>query len=134
MFLRNAWYIAAWSDELRDKPLGRRICDEPVVLFRDKDGGATALVDRCCHRSAPLSLGEVVASGIQCGYHGLIFDGSGKCVTVPGQSRIPEDARVRSYPVVEKDSSSGSGWARRRVPKRARSSTSPITTIRRAGR
>jgi phenylpropionate dioxygenase-like ring-hydroxylating dioxygenase large terminal subunit len=103
MFLRNAWYIAAWADELGDKPLGRRICNEPIVLFRDSNGAAAALADRCCHRSAPLSHGAVVASGIQCGYHGLTFDGSGKCVVIPGQSRIPDDARVRSYPVVEKD-------------------------------
>ncbi|HZB91465.1 MAG TPA: aromatic ring-hydroxylating dioxygenase subunit alpha [Stellaceae bacterium] len=103
MFLRNAWYIAAWADELGDKPLGRRICNEPIVIFRNRTGAAAALADRCCHRSAPLSRGAVVASGIQCGYHGLIFDGSGKCVVVPGQSRIPDDARVRSYPIVEKD-------------------------------
>jgi phenylpropionate dioxygenase-like ring-hydroxylating dioxygenase large terminal subunit len=103
MFLRNAWYIAAWADELKKRPLGRRILNEPVVLFRDQSGRAAALLDRCCHRSAPLSLGEVVPGGIQCGYHGLTFDGSGACIAVPGQSRIPEDARIRSYPVVEKD-------------------------------
>jgi len=103
MLLRNAWYIAAWGDELKDKPVARRICNEPVVLFRDQAGRVAALEDRCCHRSAPLSLGEVVAAGIQCGYHGLTFDGSGKCVMVPGQSRIPDDARVRTYPIAEKD-------------------------------
>jgi len=70
MFIRNAWYIAAWADELKEKPLARRICDDPIVLFRDQSGRPAALVDRCCHRSAPLSLGEVVAEGIQCGYHG----------------------------------------------------------------
>ena len=32
--------------------------------------------------------GSLVESGIQCGYHGLIFDASGRCVTIPGQSRI----------------------------------------------
>ena len=102
-FLRNAWYIAAWGDELTEKPVARRICDEPLVLFRDKSGRAVALEDRCCHRAAPLSRGEVVESGIQCGYHGLVFDHSGTCVSIPGQPRIPEDARVRAYPVVEKD-------------------------------
>ena len=103
MFIRNAWYIAAWADELKEKPLARRICDDPIVLFRDQSGRPAALVDRCCHRSAPLSLGEVVAEGIQCGYHGLTFDGSGACVAIPGQSRISDGARVRSYPVVEKN-------------------------------
>ena len=36
--LRNAWYIGAWADELDDKPLARRICGDPVVLFRDGSG------------------------------------------------------------------------------------------------
>jgi vanillate O-demethylase monooxygenase subunit len=103
MFLRNAWYIAAWSDELGQAPLARRICDEPIVLFRDGEGRAAALMDRCCHRAAPLSLGTVVPEGIQCGYHGLVFDAAGACVRIPGQSRIPADAAVRRYPLVEKD-------------------------------
>ena len=103
MFIRNAWYIAAWADELGEKPLARRLCDEPIVLFRDQSGQPAALLDRCCHRSAPLSLGEVVAEGVQCGYHGLTFDGSGACVAIPGQSRISDSVRVRSYPVAEKN-------------------------------
>ena len=103
MLLRNAWYIGAWADELGDKPLARRICGDPVVLFRDGSGKAAALADRCCHRSAPLHLGGVVEAGIQCGYHGLVFDATGRCVTIPGQKLIPQDAQVRSYPTVEKD-------------------------------
>jgi phenylpropionate dioxygenase-like ring-hydroxylating dioxygenase large terminal subunit len=103
MLLRNAWYIAAWADEVRPEPLARRICNDHVVLFRDQQNRVAALADRCCHRAAPLHLGTVVDDGIQCGYHGLVFDGSGRCVRIPGQRLIPEDARVHSYPVVEKD-------------------------------
>ena len=103
MLLRDAWYIGAWADEIGGAPLARRICDEPVVLFRDQQGRAAGLTDRCCHRAAPLSMGTVVEDGIQCGYHGLVFDAAGRCVHVPGQQQIPEDARVRAYPVVEKD-------------------------------
>src|SRR5215471_5675977 len=104
MLLRNAWYIAAWADEIHgEQPLARRICNEPLVLFRDGTGRAVALTDRCCHRAAPLSMGTVLEEGIQCGYHGLVIDGSGRCVRIPGQKQIPADARVRSYRVVEKD-------------------------------
>lgn len=103
MFLRNAWYIAAWADELAGSPVARRICDEPIVLFRDAQGKAAALADRCCHRAAPLSLGTCVPEGIQCGYHGLVINAAGRCVSIPGQTRIPADARVRSYPLAEKD-------------------------------
>ena len=103
MFIRNAWYVAAWADEIGTSPLARRILNEPVVLYRDAQGHAAALIDMCCHRGAPLSIGTVVEDGIQCGYHGLIFDRSGQCVRVPGQERILERTRVRSFPVVEQD-------------------------------
>jgi phenylpropionate dioxygenase-like ring-hydroxylating dioxygenase large terminal subunit len=73
------------------------------VLFRSGDGRVAALADRCSHRAAPLHMGTLVEEGIQCGYHGLVIDGSGRCVHIPGQKLIPEAARVRSYPVVEKD-------------------------------
>jgi vanillate O-demethylase monooxygenase subunit len=103
MFVRNAWYIAAWDDELADQPLARRICDEPIVLFRDGAGKAAAIADRCCHRGTPLSLGEIVEHGLRCGYHGMVFDGSGRCVHIPGQDKIPDKAVVPSYPLVERD-------------------------------
>jgi phenylpropionate dioxygenase-like ring-hydroxylating dioxygenase large terminal subunit len=103
MFIRNAWYIAAWADELSEKPIARRICNEPVVLYRDREGRPGVLLDMCCHRGAPLHLGRVVDQGLECGYHGLIFDRSGQCVCVPGQDRIVERTRVRGFPVVEQD-------------------------------
>jgi vanillate O-demethylase monooxygenase subunit len=103
MFLRNAWYVAAWSDEITAGPLSRRILGEAVVLFRDANGTAAALVDMCCHRGAPLHIGRLVDDGIECGYHGLVFAADGRCVKIPGQDRIPDRARVRSFPLVEQD-------------------------------
>jgi phenylpropionate dioxygenase-like ring-hydroxylating dioxygenase large terminal subunit len=129
MLLRNAWYIAAWADEIGgDQPLARRICNEPIVLFRGGTGRVGALTDRCCHRAAPLSMGSVVVEGIQCGYHGLVIDGSGRCVRIPGQKQIPADARVRSTPRSKKTRWCGSGWATRRRPMPPRSLTTPTTT------
>jgi len=116
MFVRNAWYVAAWADEVANQPLARRICNDPIVLFRDGTGKAAVLEDRCCHRAAPLHMGTVVERGIQCGYHGLIIDGAGRCVQVPGQTLVPPDARVRSYPAVEKD---GMVWVWMGEPARA---------------
>jgi len=103
MYLRNTWYMAGWAHEVNKGPIGRTLLDEPVVLYRDHNGRVAALENRCCHRGAPLSLGEVAENGLRCGYHGLVFDSQGKCVEVPGQSRIPERARVKSYPIVEKN-------------------------------
>ena len=103
MFLRNAWYAAALTEELGGDLLARTICKDPVVLFRTADGGPAALADRCCHRGLPLSLGRLLGERVQCGYHGLEFDAAGVCVAVPGQTQIPPGAAVRAYPVVERD-------------------------------
>ena len=102
-FLENSWYAAAWDDEIGESPLARRILDRPVVLFRGDDGNAIALADRCIHRHAPLSHGRVEGAGIRCGYHGLLFASDGTCIEVPGQTKVPPGASVKSYPVVERD-------------------------------
>lgn len=101
MFLRNYWYVAAQSAEIAREPFARKILGEPIVFYRTSTGVA-ALENRCCHRAAPLSHGRVKGDDIECGYHGLIFDPSGKCVAVPGQATIPPEARVRTYPAVER--------------------------------
>jgi len=101
-FLKNAWYVAAWSAEVpTGSLLARRLVDEPVVIYRDGDGRAHALTDRCPHRFAPLSMGRFVDGAVQCAYHGLRFDGSGACVHNP-HGPVPKAARVRSFPLVER--------------------------------
>lgn len=106
-FVRNAWYVAAWSKEIAGAPFSRRILGEPIVMYRGPDAALAALLDRCPHKLAPLSLGKVIGDRLQCGYHGLEFDRAGRCVRVPGQPNIPPQARVRSFPVVEKY---GAAW------------------------
>jgi phenylpropionate dioxygenase-like ring-hydroxylating dioxygenase large terminal subunit len=103
MYLNNAWYVAGWSNEFTAKPVGRTYLDEPVVLYRGNDGKLAALEDRCCHRGMPLSHGEVFDNNIRCEYHGLLFNGAGRCVEIPGQPLIPKSACVRSFPIVERD-------------------------------
>ena len=103
MFVRNAWYVAAWDHEITRSLKRRVILDEPILLFRKDDGTPVALEDRCCHRQAPLSMGKLVGNIVHCPYHGLQFDPSGKCVRVPSQDMVPPSAKVRAYPMVEKN-------------------------------
>lgn len=105
MFLRNWWYCAAESGEVGRSPLGCIFLDEPVVLYRRVDGTPVALEDQCCHRRAPLRLGALEGDHIRCGYHGFLYDSTGACIWVPGQSSVPPEARVRAYPVCERH-----GW------------------------
>jgi len=103
MYVRNAWYVAAWEHELSRSMLRRIILEEPVVLFRTTEGKPVALEDRCCHRQAPLSVGKLVGNVVTCPYHGLQYDTTGLCIKVPSQDMVPKGARVKSYPVVEKN-------------------------------
>ncbi len=101
-YLRNTWYVAAWSSELEPrKILARRYLNEPVVIFRDSTGAVSALSDRCPHRHAPLRLGALEGDQIRCGYHGLAFNGKGECVHNP-HGPVPRAARVKTYPIVDR--------------------------------
>lgn len=81
--LRDFWYVACLAGELRNKPLGRTIMGVPLVLFRDEQGTARALRDRCLHRNAALSEGVVIGGQLACPYHGWMYNGAGECVHVP---------------------------------------------------
>ncbi|MEG0001475.1 aromatic ring-hydroxylating dioxygenase subunit alpha [Comamonas sp.] len=101
MFPKNAWYVACMSDEVGAKPLGRKICNEPMVIYRNAAGAAVALEDFCPHRGAPLSLGTVVDGKLVCGYHGLEMGCDGKTVSMPGQ-RVRGFPPVRAFPTIER--------------------------------
>jgi phenylpropionate dioxygenase-like ring-hydroxylating dioxygenase large terminal subunit len=102
--LRNTWYVAAWSEELKPgERLARTLLGRPTLLVRRSDGGVSALDDRCPHRFAPLSFGRFDGQTITCGYHGLEFDTQGVCTRNPhGEGRISRAATVRTHAVVEK--------------------------------
>jgi nitrite reductase/ring-hydroxylating ferredoxin subunit len=83
--LARAWYVACRSSELGKRPIHRTVLGVPLVLFRTTGQRPAALLDRCPHRNAPLSLGRVLESGaLECRYHGWQFEGSGRCAFIPG--------------------------------------------------
>lgn len=105
LHVRNAWHVACWSMDLEPgMPFGITIANEPIVVFRSQTGAMVALEDRCVHRFAPLSLGRCEGEALRCMYHGLRFEADGRCSEIPGQTTIPANARVRSYPVVDRHS------------------------------
>ena len=82
--LPGRWYVVAKSGDLPTggvraiKALGREL-----VVWRGADGQVRCLEDRCPHRGARLSLGEVTESDLACHYHGVTLDGEGRIVRVP---------------------------------------------------
>lgn len=83
--LKRYWWPLATLAELdAGKPLARSLHGLPLVLFRNAEGKAAALLDRCPHRHAPLSCGTVRHGELQCPYHGWRFAADGRCTAVPG--------------------------------------------------
>jgi phenylpropionate dioxygenase-like ring-hydroxylating dioxygenase large terminal subunit len=103
-FLRNTWYVAANTYEFEnDAVVSRTICNEKVAMWRNSDGSIAAILDRCPHRFVPLSMGNRVGDTLQCGYHGLRFDGTGACVEAPHDDDSQKArACVKGYAIVER--------------------------------
>ena len=103
-FIFEEWYVAAFSDEVGPKLIGRTILGRALVIFRRSDGKVVAMEDRCPHRSMPLSVGELQEDQIICAYHGIRFNSDGDCVHVPSQATCPKSMGVRTYPTYERGS------------------------------
>ena len=102
MFLKNAWYVAAWDHEITDALRQIMVLGEKICVYRNSKSEVIALEDACPHRKMPLSKGRLKNDQVECGYHGLTFDCAGKCVWAPGAGRIPSNANVHAYPIHEK--------------------------------
>ncbi len=111
MIRLDCWHPVARSVDLRARPIGARVGDAEVVVFRGADGRLGALDDRCPHRGMRLSLGEVQPDGcLACPYHGWAFapDGAGRVPATPGLT-----PRAPAWDVVERD---GAVWVKRGGP------------------
>lgn len=103
--LRNYWYPVLQSETLvPGEPVGFEVLGEALVAWRDAAGRPQVVRDKCPHRAARLSAGRVLKGALQCAWHGLRFDGGGRCIMIPWEpddSRLLGDIRVKSYPAEE---------------------------------
>lgn len=102
------WYIACLKSELSSKkPLGRMIYETPLVLYLKSDGTPVCMHDRCLHRHAQLSEGDIFDDQIGCPYHGWVYDESGSVVSVPSagdsQCETTRCLRLKTFPCVIQD-------------------------------
>jgi len=101
--LRRFWYPVMPIQHLADGPKAFELLEHPLVLWLDENGHPCAADDRCCHRTAKLSLGKVVAGNIVCPYHGWQFNGQGACVKVPQKGcDIAPNYQIASYACTER--------------------------------
>lgn len=99
------WFPILSSDELRKRPLARTRFGERLVFWRDANGHAACMEDRCAHRGAALSLGRVRGEYLECPFHGFCYDRHGQCQQVPAEPeswRIPAQMRVNVWTTRER--------------------------------
>jgi len=101
----NSWFQVAYADELAPGTvLPLRYFGRELVAFRGEDGTPHVLDAYCAHLGAHLGVGgTVVGNAIRCPFHAWCYDGSGTCVEVPYAKKIPPKARMRSWPVCERN-------------------------------
>ena len=83
--LKNAWYCTTWSNEVGEGMFDRIIAKHPILFYRKPNGDPVALHDMCPHRFSPLHRGTLDGEIVECAYHGLRFDSTGKCVLQPAR-------------------------------------------------
>jgi len=101
------WYVVMDSTQIGDKPVGVVRMGEKLVFWRDSSGKVNCLRDKCVHRGVQLSKGKVIGDHIQCPFHGLEYDSSGKVAVIPANSRntaVPGRFQVLSYATYEEHS------------------------------
>jgi renierapurpurin 18,18'-hydroxylase len=100
----HRWYMIARSADVNERPVGREIWKQRVVLFRTGAGAIHALEDFCAHRLVRLSHGRMVDDEIECSYHGWRFDAAGRCTHIPhlALKRVLPNCVVKSFPVMER--------------------------------
>ncbi len=99
--------VTSWGERLgtfTGRPTATRILGEDLVIFRDGSGRLGLVGLRCPHRGASMEFGKVRSDGLECFYHGWVFDIEGTCLHQPAE---PEDSgfkhkvKHKAYPVQE---------------------------------
>nr|XP_019702374.1 protochlorophyllide-dependent translocon component 52, chloroplastic-like [Elaeis guineensis] len=106
------WYPLALVIDLDKRaPNAKTAMGHDVVIWWDRQEGRWQVFDdRCPHRLAPLSEGQVDPWGrLQCVYHGWCFDGAGSCKHIPQAPpngppvQTFKEACAAVYPCVEQN-------------------------------
>jgi phenylpropionate dioxygenase-like ring-hydroxylating dioxygenase large terminal subunit len=100
----NQWYVILDSKELNRMPLRIKRLNENLAIWRDVNGKACCIADRCCHRGVSLSCGKIVDGRLECPFHGFIYDGLGRVLLIPANGKVkpvPETMHVPAYKTYE---------------------------------
>ncbi len=101
----NGWFAVGYGDEVAPSEVRRiHYFGRDLVLWRSEAGRAMVFDAHCPHLGAHLGHGGcVVGESLRCPFHHWRFGADGVCLEIPYAKRIPPRARVRSWPVCERN-------------------------------
>lgn len=102
--LAGFWYPVGLSEEVGENHFATTLLDVKLVLFRNNEGKITAANNVCPHRGASLTRGWMEEGHLVCAYHGLKYNGEGKCTRIPAAGpdvKIPEKLCLKTYQAEE---------------------------------
>ncbi|HEY1506993.1 MAG TPA: Rieske 2Fe-2S domain-containing protein [Stellaceae bacterium] len=110
--LRRYWTPFILSSELvaGGAPVRVKLMGEDLIAFRNTDGNAGLLGERCAHRGASLYFGKNADCKLRCWYHGWQYDLDGNCTDQPNeppQTQFKQHVKQKAYPCVERN---GAVW------------------------
>lgn len=106
--LTQFWYVVAESWELKkDNVLARKVLGEWLACYRDSKEQVVIVQDRCVHRCAKLSSGQIKNGQLTCGYHGWVYGDAGRVISIPSEGgeadALKRNLNTKSYMAVEQD-------------------------------
>ncbi|MBN1413143.1 MAG: aromatic ring-hydroxylating dioxygenase subunit alpha [Spirochaetales bacterium] len=114
----NQWYAILESKEVKKgRMIGVTRMGEKLSVWRGMDDRVAVISDLCAHRGASLSCGKLHPDGVTCPFHAFKYDNTGRCISIPANGKtapVPENFKVRSYAVEEKQGFIFIFWGERR--------------------
>ena len=101
----SGWFAVGLCDELQAGEVKSvSALGQNMVLFRTATGKVSLLDAYCPHMGTDLGQGgNVDGECLRCPFHSWGFSSEGSCVDIPYAGKIPPQARLRAYPVVERN-------------------------------
>jgi phenylpropionate dioxygenase-like ring-hydroxylating dioxygenase large terminal subunit len=101
----SGWFAVAETPDIEvGQTKAAYYFDTHLVLWRDETGEAHVMDAFCPHLGAHLGHGGTVEGcEIKCPFHGWAFDAEGANTDIPYSERTNARAKVRSYPVAERN-------------------------------
>ena len=102
----NGWFHLCFSKDVAKGTVKYvQQLGEHFAVFRGESGQVHVLDAYCPHMGANLAVGgRVQGDCLNCPFHGWQFDGAdGKCVNIPYAKKVPDFAKTRSWPCLERN-------------------------------